>query len=346
MHNMFNLLKKGGAVLAIGAMALATSACGANSAANASSGASSDQVVIYSNADDEAVAAFKNALDASGFAGKYVLQGFGTSELGGKLLAEGKGIEADLVTMSSYYVDSAQTKNNMFAKLTDVKSKPLDSTVPDYRRPTTSQEGAIFYNTEALKSAGLKAPTSIKDLADPAYKNQISFPDMGGSSTGWLMVQDIIASYGEGDEGKQILTDIFRNAGPHAEQSGSAPLKAVRAGEVAVGFGLRHQAAADKAKGLPIDFVDPAEGNYSLTESVAVIDKGDKTKADVQKMAAAIIDKGRAELIKTYPNPLYEGEKEAANHSANPKTFSKPLTAELLEQHLKFSDACKQASRA
>ena len=45
---------------------------------------------------------------------------------------------------------------------------------------------------------------------------------------------------------------------------------------MAIGFGLRQQAVADKLKGLPIDFVDPTEGNFSLTESIAVIDKGDK----------------------------------------------------------------------
>ena len=346
MISAHRLLTRLGAIAAVAALGLSTAACGANAAANATGSSSQGKVVIYTNADDEAVAAFKHALDGNGFAGKYVMQGFGTSELGGKLLAEGKGIEADLITMSSYYVDSAQTKNHMFAKLTDVKSKPLDASTPDYRRPTTSQEGAIFYNTEALKAAGLKAPTSVKDLADPQYKGQIAFPDMEGSSTGWLMVQDIIGAYGDGEQGKRILTDIFRNAGPHAEQSGAAPLKDVRSGETAIGFGLRHQAAADKAKGLPIDFVDPTEGNYSLTESVAVIDKGAKTKPDVQKMAAAIIDKGRAELIKTYPNPLYEGEKEPANHSAYPKTFSQPLTADLLQQHLKFSNAARQASRS
>ena len=41
--------------------------------------------------------------------------------------------------------------------------------------------------------------------------------------------------------------------------------------EVAVGFGLRQQAVADKAEGLPVDFVDPTEGNFSLTESVAAV---------------------------------------------------------------------------
>lgn len=42
------------------------------------------EVVIYTNADDEAIEAMKNALDGNGYEGKYILQSFGTSELGGK----------------------------------------------------------------------------------------------------------------------------------------------------------------------------------------------------------------------------------------------------------------------
>ena len=44
--------------------------------------------------------------------------------------------------------------------------------------------------------------------------------------------------------------DVYKNAGPHIESSGSAPLKKVRAGEVAVGFGLRHQAVDQLWKGF------------------------------------------------------------------------------------------------
>ncbi|MBT1165813.1 extracellular solute-binding protein [Bifidobacterium simiarum] len=311
--------------------------------------AASQQVVIYTNADDEAVAAFEHALDNNGYKGKYIMQSFGTSELGGKMLAEGKSLEADMLTMSSYYVDSAQQRNHMFADLTDVHSKLLNTNentkAPKYRSPTTAQEGAIFYNTEAIKQAGVPVPKSFKDLADPKYKGLISVPDMEGSSTGWLMVQAIVGAYGTGDEGRQILTDIYKNAGPHLEQSGSGPLKSVRSGEVAVGFGLRHQAAADKKKGLPIDYVDPTEGNYSLTESVAVLDKGAKTNPLAQKMAGVIIDQGRKELLETYPTPLYQGEKEPSNGSKYPKTFDKPLTVDLLQQHQDFSEACKRAAK-
>lgn len=61
-------------------------------------GSASDEVVLYTNADDEAIEAMKSTLDENGYSGQYIIQSFGTSELGGKLLAEGTNIEADLVT--------------------------------------------------------------------------------------------------------------------------------------------------------------------------------------------------------------------------------------------------------
>lgn len=301
---------------------------------------SKEQVVIYSNADDEAVIAMKNALDKNGYEGQYLFQTFGTSELGGKLLAEGNAIEADLVTMSSFYLDSAQEQKNMFVDL-DFDTKAL-SEYPSYYTPITSQEGAIIVNTEELKANNLETPTCIKDLAKPEYKNMISVTDINSSSTAWLLIQALVSEYGE-EGAKEVLKGIYENAGAHIEDSGSGPIKKVRAGEVAIGFGLRHQAVRDKNDGLPIDFVDPAEGNFSLTESVAVINKkGSERQKLAMKMAQCIIENGRKELLETYPNPLYQGEtSDSANKSMYPKTFSEKLTAELLKKHQKLSEECK-----
>ena len=44
-----------------------------------SSGSGDDQIVIYSNADEEAITAMENALDAGGYEGKYIVQTYGTS---------------------------------------------------------------------------------------------------------------------------------------------------------------------------------------------------------------------------------------------------------------------------
>lgn len=307
--------------------------------AGCSSGAANgDQVVIYSNADEEAITAIENALDANGYEGKYIVQTYGTSELGGKLMAEGKNLEADLVTMSTFYLQSAQEQNNMFKTL-EFDVNTLEE-VPDYTAPITSQEGAIILNTELMKSEGLTTPTSLKDLTKAEYQGQIAVTDIKSSSTAWLMIQAIVDAYG--DNAQDVLAGIYENANSHIETSGSGPLKLCRAGEVAIGFGLRHQAVKDKAEGMPIDYVDPTEGNFSLTESVAVLDKGENTNELAIEMAQCIIENAREELLQTYPNPLYEGKTaDNENKSAYPKTFSEPLTLELFEAHQQISENAK-----
>ena len=302
-------------------------------------GSGGEQVIIYTNADDEAVEAIRHTLDGCGYSGEYILQSFGTSELGGKLLAEGANIEADLVTMSSFYLTSAQEQNEMFAEL-DFTASTIQET-PDYYKPITCQEGALIVNTRVMEEEGLPMPDSIADLADPVYRDMISVTDIKSSSTAWLLIQALVSEYGEEGAG-EVLTGIYENAGPHIEDSGSGPIKKVRSGEVAIGFGLRHQAVEDKESGMPIDYIDPVEGNFSLTESVAVIDKEKDTNPKAMEMAECIVKNGRAELLQIYPNPLYEGETaEGLNQSAYPKTFGEPLTAELLERHQELSERCR-----
>lgn len=328
-------LKKMTAVTMAAAVAftgLGLTGCGA--------GSSDDQVIIYSNADEEAITAMENALNGNGYEGKYVFQTFGTSELGGRLLAEGADIEADMVTMSTFYVESAQDQNSMFRDLTfDVDT--IDEFAA-YCAPITSQEGTIIVNTEMMEENSLPMPKSLKDLADPVYEGYISVTDIAASSTAWLLVQALVSEYGE-DGAQEVLAGIYKNVGDHLEDSGSAPLKLVRAGEVAIGFGLRQQAVADKADGLPIDYIDPAEGNFSLTESVAIVDKGDDTNPLAMEMAQCIIENGREELQSYYPNALYNGETtDAANKSENPKVFPEKLTVDLLKQHEAISEAAKE----
>ena len=206
----------------------------------------------------------------------------------------------------------------------------------------TAQEGTLIVNTEQMEAENLDMPKSIKDLANPEYKGKIAVTDITSSSTAWLLIQGLISEYGE-EEAKEILTDIYANAGDHLEESGSGPLKLVRAGEVAIGFGLRQQVVADKEKGLPVDYIDPEEGNFTLTESVAVVNKSEEKNAKAMEMAECIIKNGREELLKSYPIPLYEGESvPETEKSGNPKTFPEKLTVDLLKKHQELSESCKK----
>jgi iron(III) transport system permease protein len=300
----------------------------------------SDKVVIYSNADEEVVVAMTNALDSDGYKGKYIIQSFGTSELGGKILSEGKNIEADIITMSSYYEDTVQDKNKMFVDLGFEKN--TIENYPDYQAPITALQGTLIVNTEVLKEKNLEAPKSIKDLSDKKYEGLVSIPDITGSSTGWLLIQGLLSKYPE-KEAKEIMSTIIKNAGPHLESSGSAPIKKVRSGEVAIAFGLRHQAVKDKQDNLPIDYIDPVEGNFQLVESIAVVDKnGDEKEKLAKEMSECIVKNARGEISSTYQNVLYKGEEIDSNIAAKyPKSYKEKLTVELLEKHKKFFENSK-----
>ena len=332
-------------LLALLTFALGLTGCGSSPASapagqSAAPAASAQKVVIYTNADKEATDAMQKSLNEAGFADKYVMQTLGTSELGGKLMAEGDKIEANLVTMSSYFLDSAQTKHKMFVDL-NFDTKALGK-YPAYYAPILANTGAIFVNTQVLKDKNLPMPKSVKDLTRDEYKGLVSIPNIMNSSTAWLLIQSIISQYGD-VEGKVVLNKLIQNCGPHIEKSGSGPIKKVRAGEVAVGFGLRHQAVADKASGKPIDFVDPIEGSYSLTEGISVVKKADAATTQLaMEMAKVIIGKARASLIKDYPVALYQGETVTdLNKPGNPKLFAKPLTVELLAEHQNFFKAAQ-----
>ena len=138
----------------------------------------------------------KKALDNNGFKDKYMFQTFGTSELGGKLMVEGKNIEADVVTMSLSTQIVRKKKIKMFTDLT-FDYKPLTEKVNFYA-PITSQEGTIIVNTEKLKEdKSSNDQKQLKNLANPIYKDQISVTDVKASSTAWLLIQGLVSAYGD-----------------------------------------------------------------------------------------------------------------------------------------------------
>ena len=335
--------KKAIVVLAcILALIVALTGCSSSIAGEKQVDTKAKQVVIYTNADKEATEAIERTLNDAGYTGKYVLKTMGTSELGGKLMAEGNKIEANLITMSSYFIESAQEKNNMFCNM-PFTVNALGKT-PAYYAPVLANTSVLFVNTQILKEKNLAMPTSIKDLTADQYKDLVAIPNIMHSSTAWLMIQAVISQYGEA-EGQEILQKLIANCGPHIEASGSGPIKKVRAGEVAAGFGIRHQAVMDKNSGKPMDYVDPSEGNFSLVEAVAIVDKEQSDPATTKfagEMAKVIVEKARAELIKYYPVELYQGEAvDTINKPTNSKTFAQPLTVELLAEHQKFFKAAQ-----
>ena len=68
---------------------------------------------------------------------------------------------------------------------------------------------------------------------------------------------------------------------------------------------------------MPIDYIDPTEGNFTLTESVVVVDKeGDEALAKeiAKEIAKVIATEARNGLLEQYPVALYEGEQVKDEH--------------------------------
>lgn len=305
-------------------------------------GSSTDKVIIATNADDEAIAVMKDSLDHHGYKGQYIIQPQGTSELGGKIIAESSNIAADIITEASYYLKSAQDKNHMFVSMENKTNRNTIDKYPNYITPLLGNTGSLFINKKALKKQHLEVPHSIKDLTKSEYKGQVSMPNVMESSTGWLVLQDILNEYGE-KEGKSVIKNLLINVGPHLEDGGSGPLQKVESGEVALGVGLRAQAIEQEKKGNIIEHIDPKEGNFSLVEGAAVVKKGGDKQKKAEKMVEIIQKYGRKNLMKQYPVTLYKGEHiDKDQQPEYPKKWKSPLTVDLLQKHQDIFNAAKK----
>lgn len=100
-------------------------------------------------------------------------------------------------------------------------------------------------------------------------------------------------------------------------------------------FGLRQQGIVDEKAGLPIKVVEVKEGNYLLTESVALL-KHKTMNPNAIKVAEILANDTRKALQEYYPAALYQGEDATAA-----KRFPKPLTLELLKSHQVFAEEAK-----
>lgn len=75
-------------------------------------------------------------------------------------MAEGDEIEADIVTMSSYFIESAQEQHSMFKDLS-FSTKALENN-PAYYTPILANTGSIFVNTEVLKQKACRCPPRLR----------------------------------------------------------------------------------------------------------------------------------------------------------------------------------------
>lgn len=155
----------------------------------------------------------------------------------------------------------------------------------------------ICYNTPEGEKAGVKQPTSFKDLLDPKYKGKLVMPHPASSGTGYMMVAAWIQNMGK-DEAWKFMDALHENMAVYTH-SGSAPCVQAAKGERVAGLGFDMRGAREKSNGAPIELIVPSEGPGWEMEATAII-KGTKNEALAKKVMDWAASKPANELYSKY----------------------------------------------
>src|SRR5437762_9247010 len=125
------------------------------------------------------------------------------------------------------------------------------------------------YNTELLGKKKLPEPKCWKDLANPAYKDEIQMANPGSSGTAFNTVSTILQLMGE-DAGFKFLAAMNKNINQYT-RSGTAGIRAAGRGETTIGIAFLHDSVAQAVQGFPVKSVAPCEGTGFEMPGVAII---------------------------------------------------------------------------
>ncbi len=126
------------------------------------------------------------------------------------------------------------------------------------------------YNSELLAKKHMPVPACWKDLANPAYRNEIQMAFPSTSSTAFNAVATILQIMGE-DAGFKFLAEMNKNVNQYT-RSGTAGINAAAKGETTIGIAFLHDAVAQAVQGYPIVAVAPCEGTGYEMAVDAILD--------------------------------------------------------------------------
>jgi iron(III) transport system substrate-binding protein len=191
----------------------------------------------------------------------------GTTEVMGKLAAEfaGGAPKADVLLIADAASMESLKRDGRLMAYPQAKVEGLangsfdpDKTYFGSKLITTG----IAYNT----SATLR-PTSWADLEKPEYKGKIAMPSPLYSGAAAIMLGTMTERK---DLGWTFFDKLKANQAIPVRGNG-AVLTAVANGEKPFGVLVDFMAFNAKAKGSPVDFIWPKEGNPAVTEPVAIL---------------------------------------------------------------------------
>ena len=259
-------------------------------------------VTIYTALENDQLAPFKQSIEAAVPDVNVVWVRDSTGVITARFLAEKDNPRADMV------IGLAASSLLLFEKLNLLETyKPkgveaLKASYRDDKDPYTwtgmdAFIGIVCFNTAEAGKAGIKAPTSWKDLLDPKYKGKLVMPHPASSGTGYLTVAAWLQTMGEA-EGWKFMDALHENVGVYTH-SGSAPCVQAAKGERMAGIGFDMRGAREKTQGAPIEIVLPKEGAGWELEATSIV-KGTKNLELAKKVADWGASKQASELYSKY----------------------------------------------
>ncbi len=191
----------------------------------------------------------------------------GTTEVMGKLAAEfaAGAPRPDVLLLADAATMETLKKDGRLLAYPQAKVDGIDPGVIDADR--TYFGSKLITTGIAVNTAAKSRPASWADLAKPEYKGQIAMPSPLYSGAAAIMLGTMTE---RSDLGWSFFEKL-KAADAVAVRGNGAVLNAVANGEKSYGVLVDFMAFNAKAKGSPIDFVFPTEGNPAVTEPVAIL---------------------------------------------------------------------------
>jgi iron(III) transport system substrate-binding protein len=285
-------------------------------------GNTSNRVVIYTAAEEERIEYLQKEMNAKFPQYEIVFQSIGTGALVSKLQAEGKSTECDIF----YDLEATNAEiilngnSDLFYDLSEYDFSIYDSSVTEYTKNhhkyavNGKTDGTIVVNKKVLQQNGCDVPATYDDLLKPEYKGLITMPSPKSSGTGYAFYNGLVSSMGE-----SAALSYFGSLDANIKEyttSGSAPIKAVNKGEVAIGVGLLWQCVdyANKNSDLEVVFLNN-EASYNLF-TMGII-SGKEKKESVKNVFDYLYNElNKVQCEKFNPDKIYvnQGKAEIANY--------------------------------
>jgi iron(III) transport system substrate-binding protein len=301
------------AVLALAA-ATAVTAC---SASGASSDAGGTTLVLYNAQHEDLAQAEVDAFTAQTGV-KVELRNGDDSELGNQIVAEGAASPADVFVTENSPAMSLVASRGLLAP---VAAATRDQVPAQYQSTDGSWVGwaaratVLPYDTRVLTAAAM--PTSILDLADPAWAGKIGISPGGADFQ--AIVSAVLSLRGE-QATAAWLAGLKSNA--RIYQSNSAVMKAVNSGEIETGIIYHYYWSKDQAEGAPnsanvaLEYLGHQDPGAFVSVSGAGVLKSSRHPEQAQQLVAFLTSKQGQEVSAQSTNLEYTVASGVASNPA------------------------------